>query len=126
MRVKCQRTARRLVMPAFLVACLPGPAVAWGAAETRFLAKFTLSEAKGLGMTGPGNVFQIASAREASLGIAVKLAAAWVAPENAEGKEGANHEVWVKLINFVILVGALAYLLRKPLAEFFALRSESI
>ena len=70
-------------MPAFLVACLPGPAVAWGAAETRFLAKFTLSgnagilrfaqndseglrmtseepalsEAKGLGMTEPGRVF---------------------------------------------------------------------
>ena len=139
-------------MPAFLVACLPGPAVAWGAAETRFLAKFTLSgnagilrfaqndseglrmtseepalsEAKGLGMTEPGNVFQIASAREASLGHAVKLAAASVAPENAEGEEGANHEVWYKLINFVILVGALAYLLRKPLAEFFAQRSESI
>ena len=36
------------------------------------------------------------------------------------------HELLYKIINFVILVGGLGYLLRKPLAEFFSSRSASI
>lgn len=48
------------------------------------------------------------------------------ASANAEGEEESNHETLFKVINFVILAGALAYLLRKPLATFFTARSESI
>jgi len=36
------------------------------------------------------------------------------------------HELLYKTINFIILVGALGYVLRKPAAEFFSLRSASI
>jgi F-type H+-transporting ATPase subunit b len=36
------------------------------------------------------------------------------------------HELLYKTINFIILVGALGYVLRKPLAEFFSSRSNSI
>jgi F-type H+-transporting ATPase subunit b len=42
--------------------------------------------------------------------------------ENSE----SPHELLYKIINFAILVGALGYLLRKPLAEFFGSRSASI
>lgn len=48
------------------------------------------------------------------------------APESSEGEPKSNHEGLYKLINFVILVGALGYLLRKPLADFFAQRSDAI
>lgn len=40
--------------------------------------------------------------------------------------EGPKHEAIYKWINFVILAGGLAYLLRKPLTEFFAGRSASL
>ena len=48
-------------------------------------------------------------------------------PPESEG-EGKNEtrELIYKIINLSILVGALAYVLRKPLAEFFAQRSASI
>ena len=36
------------------------------------------------------------------------------------------HELLYKTINFIILVGGLAYVLRKPLADFFSSRSASI
>ena len=51
-----------------------------------------------------------------------------VAPPE-EGGEAENHatrELVFKTINFVILVGALVYLLRKPLSDFFAQRSAEI
>jgi F-type H+-transporting ATPase subunit b len=51
--------------------------------------------------------------------------AAVTAHAETEG-EGPKHEAIYKWINFVILVGGLAYLLRKPLAAFFAERSASI
>ncbi len=51
----------------------------------------------------------------------------------AQGSEAAKeknseprHELLYKTINFAILVGALAYVLRKPLAEFLSSRSASI
>ncbi len=49
------------------------------------------------------------------------------APREA-GEEGGGqkHAAIFKWINFVILVGGLVYLLRKPLGEFFAERSRSI
>jgi F-type H+-transporting ATPase subunit b len=48
------------------------------------------------------------------------------APEaEAEGK-GERRELVYKFINLSLLVGALAYILRKPLADFFAQRSASI
>jgi F-type H+-transporting ATPase subunit b len=48
------------------------------------------------------------------------------APEaEAEGKR-EGRELLYKFINLALLVGALAYLLRKPLADFFAQRSASI
>lgn len=49
-----------------------------------------------------------------------------MSPESSEGGEESNHEGLYKLINFVLLVGALAYLLRKPLSDFFTQRSEAI
>jgi len=53
------------------------------------------------------------------------LASARVPQDEAEGrKEG--RELLYKFINVSLLVGVLAYLLRKPLAEFFAQRSASI
>jgi F-type H+-transporting ATPase subunit b len=59
-------------------------------------------------------------------------AGAWelrYAPAPAEAREEGGeqkHEAIYKWINFVILAGGLAYLLRKPLAEFFAKRSASL
>ena len=47
-------------------------------------------------------------------------------PENeAEGKN-EGRELLYKIINVSLLVGVLAYFLRKPMAEFFAQRSASI
>ncbi len=53
--------------------------------------------------------------------------AAFGAPEGGEDGEGhEGRELVYKIINFVILFGALFYLLRKPAAEFFASRSAAI
>ena len=43
-----------------------------------------------------------------------------------EEKPEPRHELLFKTINFVILVGGLTYVLRKPLGEFFGSRSASI
>ncbi len=54
---------------------------------------------------------------------------AWAqGPEKAAKPESSEprHELLFKTINFVILVGGLAYVLRKPVAEFFTSRSASI
>lgn len=48
------------------------------------------------------------------------------AAEHEEKSEGHKHELLYKWINFVILVGGLGYVLRKPLANFFVQRSVSI
>ena len=48
------------------------------------------------------------------------------AAEHEEKSEGHKHELLFKWINFVILVGGLGYVLRKPLANFFVQRSASI
>lgn len=53
-------------------------------------------------------------------------------PNGESGSEGASEpaesgqELLYKTINFIILVGALGFLLRKPVAAFFAARSEEI
>jgi F-type H+-transporting ATPase subunit b len=47
-------------------------------------------------------------------------------PAAKEESSEPPHEMLYKVINFVILVGGLGYLLRKPLAEFFSSRSASI
>jgi F-type H+-transporting ATPase subunit b len=49
-------------------------------------------------------------------------------PAGAAKEENAEspHELLFKTINFVILVGGLGYVLRKPLAEYFTSRSASI
>ena len=55
--------------------------------------------------------------------------AAWSqGSEPAAKKENSEppHELLYKIINFVILVGGLGYVLRKPMAEFFSSRSASI
>ncbi len=44
----------------------------------------------------------------------------------AEEGEGRSHLELFKIINFFLLAGGLAFLLRKPLAEFFLQRSASI
>lgn len=48
------------------------------------------------------------------------------APATKEENSETPHELLYKTINFLILVGGLAYVLRKPLAEFFRSRSTSI
>jgi F-type H+-transporting ATPase subunit b len=48
------------------------------------------------------------------------------AAEHEEKGKGNKHELLFKWINFVILVGGLGYVLRKPLANFFLQRSASI
>jgi F-type H+-transporting ATPase subunit b len=59
-----------------------------------------------------------------------RLVLAWAAPPEQEepSQEAAKerHELYFKIINFTILVVALGYLLRKPMAEFFAQRAEGI
>lgn len=47
-------------------------------------------------------------------------------PPAAEESKGEGRELFYKIINVVILVGALAYLLKAPLAGFFAQRSADI
>jgi len=49
-----------------------------------------------------------------------------LAPEPEEEGKKEGRELIYKFINLSILVGALAYLLRKPVADFFAQRSASI
>jgi F-type H+-transporting ATPase subunit b len=54
---------------------------------------------------------------------------AWAqSSENGAKSEASEprHELLYKTINFIILVGALGYVLRKPAAEFFTSRSASI
>jgi len=54
---------------------------------------------------------------------------AWAQGSEPAAKEKNSeppHEMLYKVINFVILVGALGYVLRKPLAEFLSSRSASI
>jgi len=53
------------------------------------------------------------------------LAFATVPESEAEGKK-EGRELIYKFINLSILVGALAYVLRRPVADFFAQRSASI
>ena len=48
------------------------------------------------------------------------------AKESKEASSEAPHELLYKTINFAILVGALGYVLRKPMAGFFSSRSASI
>ncbi|HEV2233985.1 MAG TPA: ATP synthase F0 subunit B [Terriglobia bacterium] len=57
-----------------------------------------------------------------------RLAAIFLAPpeDEAEASNAESKELIYKTINFIILVGGLAFLLRKPLAEFFAQRSADI
>lgn len=57
-----------------------------------------------------------------------RLAAIFQAPPEgeAEASNAETKELIYKTINFIILVGGLAFLLRKPLAEFFAQRSADI
>lgn len=71
-----------------------------------------------LGLTGSP-----ASARAASL--AHSFDSARATDGKAEGKS-EGRELFYKCINLAILVGALAYVLRKPMADFFAQRSASI
>jgi F0F1-type ATP synthase membrane subunit b/b' len=61
------------------------------------------------------------AAKSADLGFALALG-----PEEApEGGESPRALVY-KVINFVILVGALGFVLRKPLSEFFVQRTASV
>ena len=55
-------------------------------------------------------------------------AAIFLAPpeDTAEEGKGETKELIYKTINFLILVGGLAYVLRKPLADFFTQRSADI
>jgi F-type H+-transporting ATPase subunit b len=71
-----------------------------------------------LGLAGSPN-----SARAVSL--AHRLDSARTAEGEEHGKS-AGRELWYKCINLALLVGALTYVLRKPLSDFFAQRSAAI
>jgi F-type H+-transporting ATPase subunit b len=60
--------------------------------------------------------------------LAACASSAWAQGSEAAKEKDAEprHALLYKTINFVILVGALAYVLRKPLAEFLSSRSASI
>ena len=75
-----------------------------------------------LGLLGACLVGLTGSEKGYSLG---RKFAAVGAPEAEEGKAG-GHVLLFKFINFVLLAGGVAYLLRKPLADFFSARSASI
>jgi F-type H+-transporting ATPase subunit b len=66
----------------------------------------------------------------ATQAVSPRVALAWAAaPEQEETEKEAAHEkreLIYKIINFAILVGALGFVLRKPMAEFLSGRSESI
>jgi F-type H+-transporting ATPase subunit b len=61
----------------------------------------------------------------ASLGLARQEHAGAAAKAESETSE-QQHELVIKIINFAILVGALAYLSRRPIREFFSQRSTEI
>lgn len=63
----------------------------------------------------------LSSARLITWGCAFALAT----PVNAQAAEG-EHSLLFRVINFAILVVGLGYLLRKPLADFFAERTAAI
>ena len=63
------------------------------------------------------------SARTPALSASLAFAPA---PESEEEGKKERRELIYKIINLSILVGALAYFLRKPAADFFAHRSASI
>lgn len=44
----------------------------------------------------------------------------------AKNAEEEEHPIYFKIINFLILAGALGYVLRKPMKEFFSQRSQDI
>lgn len=48
------------------------------------------------------------------------------AAKSEEGGHEAGHEALYKWINFILLAGGLAFVLRKPLSQFFIQRSASI
>ena len=52
--------------------------------------------------------------------------ARWNAAAAESERPGEGREFLYKIINFVILVGGLGFLLRKPLSEFLTARSDSI
>lgn len=52
--------------------------------------------------------------------------AAVAAIQEKEEGGGEKKELFFKLVNFLLLIGVLSYVLRKPLGEFFARRSDSI
>ena len=70
---------------------------------------------------------QVSPGTPAGIG-APRLAAIFLAPPEGETEksEAETKELIYKTINFILLVGGLAFLLRKPLAEFFAQRSADI
>jgi F-type H+-transporting ATPase subunit b len=61
------------------------------------------------------------------LGVALSYTTPCVhAQERAQTEERGDPWIWWKLVNFVILVGVLGYLMRKPAAEFFNSRTRDI
>ncbi len=67
----------------------------------------------------------------AMAGLILLMGAGLVLASSAGEAEGAEHMGWLatdtyKLINFVVLAGALFYLARKPVKEFFSSRITSI
>jgi len=62
-----------------------------------------------------------ASTHSASAGVALSTAL-----QAVEEEESHQHESLFRWINFLLLVGGLTYLLRRPIADFFARRSVAV
>lgn len=119
MRAKFPRTVRRLQVLVFLVAPLLfragvacGVTLVPGAAAARVAQGSWRTASSQLGV------------RRAILAHAILPAS--TPQQDVEGEREPAHETLFKVINFIILAGALSFLLRKPLGEFLRQRSESI
>jgi F-type H+-transporting ATPase subunit b len=61
-----------------------------------------------------------------ALALPVPSRAQGTAPAGKQEKSEPRHELLFHTINFIILIGGLGYVLRKPMAEFFSGRSTAI
>lgn len=58
--------------------------------------------------------------------LASPLTQVWAAEEGQHSEDSGLIEYLLKVVNLLVVVGALAYLLRKPMQEFFAARRAAI
>ena len=77
-------------------------------------------------LVGGGTQLRAAPQRTATFDVPSFTLQAGTLFQTEEGGSASSHEDLLKWINFLILAAALVYLLRKPLAQFFAERLDTI